>query len=448
MTDAAPVDLLIRDASWVVGGAGPDQPAGWVACTDGLVVAIGASGAEPPAVRALSAQGALVTPGLVNAHHHLFQNLTRAFQPVAELGLDGWLATLRPIWQRLDEEAAYESAWIGLAELALAGCTSTVDNIYLHPGAGLVEATIQAAGEVGLRLHACRGYLDRAVLDLPGAQPSEVILDETAKLLANSHDPSPTARIQIAVGPTALTASSTGLLADIATLAAGYGARLHTHLFEQPGETEEALRQHRRRPVALLVEAGWSDRAWIAHGSYAAPADLAALASAGMALAHCPSSNLFLGGAAAPIRAALDAGVAVGLGTDGAASAGLAALWLEARMAVLLARQQGGPAAMTARQALALATTGGAACLGRQGELGVLAVGAQADLAVWEFGGPRYAGAYTDPVESWLRCGPPAVRHTVVGGQPVVLDGELVAAGLDHRLAAHTRIARAWQQAG
>lgn len=443
--DQQPLDLLIRNAGHVVTMVGPDVPGGWVGCRDGVVQAVGPAGSEPPAAEVVDARGAIVTPGLVNAHHHLFQNLTRAHADSSACTLGPWLEMLRPVWALLDRETAYLSAWIGLADLALAGCTTTGDNLYLHPVPGLVEETLRAAAEVGLRLDPTRGYIDRQRLDVPGAEDADAVLEASRTLLEEWHDPTPGSRCRVSLGPTALPATRTSLLPELAALAAEHDARLHLHLFEEGGENDRARELHGRGAVELLLDSGWADRSWIAHGNHVDAADAAALAAGGIGLAHCPSSNLLLGGPVARLDLLDDAGVAVGLGTDGAASAGTSQLWLEARTALLLQRQHRGADAFSARRALELATTGAAACLGRAGEVGGLAPGMQADLVVWETSGPAYAGAVTDPVETWLRCGPPRARHTIVGGRAVVRDGALVADGLDEHLDLHRKHAVAWQ---
>jgi cytosine/adenosine deaminase-related metal-dependent hydrolase len=445
----APVDLLIRDAAWVVTLAGPDLPGGWVACSAGRVVGVGGAGSEPSATEVLDAHGGLVTPGLVNAHHHLFQNLTRAHADTSGEGLEGWLRALRPVWAAgLDEETAYLSAWVGLADLALSGCTTTADHPYLHPRPGLVDAELRAAREIGLRLDPCRGFIDAAVLDVEGAESLDDVLADAQRLLEEWHDPAPDSMTRISVGPTSLAAVTTASLSTLAELVAPYDARLHVHLFEEAVEAERSRVLHGAEPVAVLAEAGWSHRSWIAHGNHLTGTEAGALAAAGIGVAHCPSSNLLLGGPPARVPMLRTAGCTVGIGTDGSASAGTSALWLEARTALLLARMDAGPAGFSARDALALATVGAAACLGRAGEIGALAPGLQADLVVWDITGPSYAGAVTDPVETWIRCGPARARHTVVGGRPVVRDGVLLAPGLEHVLAAHERHARAWQEAG
>lgn len=443
--DSTNVDLLVRNASWVVTLAGEDIRGGWVACQDGTVVATGRGGTEPTAIHVLDARGGIVTPGLVNAHHHLFQNLTRAHAPSSTHTLVEWLQLQRPMWAHLDQEAAYLSAWVGLADLALAGCTTTADNIYLHPRPGLVAATLRAAHEVGLRLDPCRGFIDALALPVEGAEELDVALADAGQLLEKWHDPSASSRCRVSLGPTSLEATRSAALREAAELARTHATRLHVHLFEEAVETDRSIRLHGLPPVELLVDSGWSGRAWIAHGNHLTPTGARALAQAQIDVAHCPSSNLFLGGPAAPITMLAEQGCILGLGTDGAASSGTSQLWLEARTAMLLAREHQGPTALGARQALVMATQGSAACLGRAGEIGALAPGLQADLAVWEASGTAYAGAVTDPVETWLRCGPPRARHTVVGGQVIVRDGELVAGGLDEVLTQHRRHALAWQ---
>jgi cytosine/adenosine deaminase-related metal-dependent hydrolase len=218
------------------------------------------------------------------------------------------------------------------------------------------------------------------------------------------------------------------------------------HRYEEAIETARSREIHGGDPVTVLVDAGWSERSWIAHGNHLSETAAAALASAKIGVAHCPSSNLLLGGPPARVPMLTAAGVTVGLGTDGSASSGTSSLWLEARTALLLGRMHSGPGAFTARDVLTLATLGGAACLGRTGEIGALASGMQADLVVWEAGGPAYSGAVTDAVETWIRCGPARARHTVVAGRFVVRDGVVTAPGLDGVLNDHARHARDWQR--
>lgn len=449
MTAPAPVDLLVAGADLVVtmDDDRREVPGGWVACRDGFVAAVGAaSDPPPPAARVLRADGCLVTPGLVNTHHHIFQNLTRSFRPATSASLFDWLTTLYPRWALLDEEASYLAAWVGLAELALGGCTTTSDHLYVHPAGGgdVLGAEIAAAREVGLRFHPTRGSMSLSAKDggLPPdsvVQDEDTILAESEAAVAAHHDPSPGAMVRVALAPCAPFTVSPDLMRRTAELAERLDVRLHTHLAEDPDEDRYCLERYGRRPIEHFEDCGWgTDRAWVAHCIYPDEAEVARLGAWGTGVAHCPSSNMMIGGGGiAPVAEMRAAGVPVGLGCDGSSSTDCASLWLEARGALLLARQRGGPTSFTARDALELATRGSAACLGRLGELGVLAPGAAADLVAWKLEGPAFAGALTDPVEALLRCGPVAAHHTVVAGRPVVEDGELRVPGLEEVLARH-----------
>jgi cytosine/adenosine deaminase-related metal-dependent hydrolase len=449
VTAPAPVDLPAAGADLVVtmDDDRREVPGGWVACRDGFVAAVGAaSDPPPPAARVLRADGCLVTPGLVNTHHHIFQNLTRSFRPATSASLFDWLTTLYPRWALLDEEASYLAAWVGLAELALGGCTTTSDHLYVHPAGGgdVLGAEIAAAREVGLRFHPTRGSMSLSAKDggLPPdsvVQDEDTILAESEAAVAAHHDPSPGAMVRVALAPCAPFTVSPDLMRRTAELAERLDVRLHTHLAEDPDEDRYCLERYGRRPIEHFEDCGWgTDRAWVAHCIYPDEAEVARLGAWGTGVAHCPSSNMMIGGGGiAPVAEMRAAGVPVGLGCDGSSSTDCASLWLEARGALLLARQRGGPTSFTARDALELATRGSAACLGRLGELGVLAPGAAADLVAWKLEGPAFAGALTDPVEALLRCGPVAAHHTVVAGRPVVEDGELRVPGLEEVLARH-----------
>src|SRR3954465_6202406 len=451
-----PADLLVTDADLVatVDDARREIPGGWVAVTDGLVSGIGAStDPRPDAVRTIDARGCLVTPGLVNTHHHLYQNLTRAFAPPLTGGLFDWLITLYPLWARLDEEAAYVSAYVGLTELALGGATTSTDHLYVHPrGAGdLITAEITAARELGIRFSPTRGSMSLSVKDggLPPdsvVQDDEEILAESKRLVAAHHDRSPAAMTRIALAPCSPFSVSTSLMARTAELAEELDVRLHTHLSETQDEDAFCLERFGRRPVEYLADGGWmSDRAWLAHAVWPSAPEIERLGAAGVGAAHCPSSNMILGSGLAPIAELRAAGAPVGLGVDGSASADSASLWLEARTAMLQGKLRHGAGAMSARDALEMATRGGAAVLGRAGEIGELTVGAGGDLAVWPLTGVAFAGALSDPVEAWLRCGPGSARHTVVAGRLVVEDGVPVHAGLDEQLVVHRRVSAAIQ---
>jgi cytosine/adenosine deaminase-related metal-dependent hydrolase len=425
----------------------------WVAITDGLISGIG-SGTPPSATTVLDATDCLVTPGLVNTHHHLFQNLTRAFPPMTDKPLFGWLQSLYPLWRSLDSEAAYVSAWVGLAELALAGCTTSSDHLYLHPsGAGdLLAAEIDAARDLGVRFHPTRGSMSLSQKD-GGLPPDDVVADDDEILAAceaavgRHHDRSFGAMTQVALAPCSPFSVTEALMARTAELAERLDVRLHTHFAENAEDDAFSLATFGCRPMEYLERTGWcTDRTWVAHCVMPDADEIRRLGAAGVGVAHCPSSNMILSSGIAPVVDLRVAGVHVGLGVDGSSSADSASLWMEARQAMLLAKLRNGAAAGTARMALEMATVGGAGCLGRLGEIGSLTVGAVGDVAVWPLTGPAFAGALADPIDAWLRCGPVSARHTVVAGRPIVRDGRLVSSAVEEMLAAHTRIARAMQQ--
>jgi cytosine/adenosine deaminase-related metal-dependent hydrolase len=456
MADVA--DLLISGAELVATLDEHDReiPDGWVAVTGGLISAIGSAADDPPdATRVLSADGCLVTPGLINTHHHIFQNLTRSYRPAVNGSLFTWLSVLYPLWAALDEEAAYLSAWVGLAELALGGCTTTTDHLYVHPqGAGdLISAEITAARELGVRFHPTRGSMSLSQKDggLPPdsvVQDDDEILADSERLVARHHDRAWGAMVRIALAPCSPFSVTPQLMRRTAELAERLDVRLHTHLAEDPDEDRFAKDVFGKRTIEQFEEVGWlSDRSWVAHCIYPNPSEVTRLGAAGVGVAHCPSSNMLIGGGgAAPVAELRAAGAPVGLGCDGSASTDHASLWLEARGALLLGRQRRGPTGMTARDALDIATRGSAACLGRAGELGTLTVGAVGDIVCWPLTGIAFAGSLTDPVEAWLRCGPVAARHTVVNGLPVVDDGEVVHPGVEDILRRHRAAATRMQR--
>ncbi len=451
MIEAA--DLLVRDAELVVtmDDGRRELPGGWVAVTGGFVSALGSSTeVPPPAARTLSARNCLVTPGLVNTHHHIYQNLTRAHLPATRSTLFGWLTTLYPLWSRLDEEAAYVSAWVGLAELALGGCTTSTDHLYVHPrgGGDLITAEVRAAQDLGMRFHPTRGSMSLSQKD--GGLPPDSVVQDDDEILADSerlvrlhHDPNPGAMIRIALAPCSPFSVTADLMRRTAELAERLDVRLHTHLAEDPDEDVYAQQVLGKRTVEHFADVGWcSDRTWVAHGIYPNDDEIRRLGAARVGVAHCPSSNLILGnGRLCPVRPYQAAGAHVGLGCDGSSSADSASLWMEARNAMLLGKSRDGAADWGARDALELATRGGAGCLGRTGEIGELSVGAVGDLVCWPLEGVRFAGAITDPVEAWLRCGPVSARHTVVAGRTVVEGGELTSGRVEELVAWHRRVA-------
>ncbi len=453
MPEPPTADLLVTGADMVatLDESRREIAGGWVAIAGGLVAAVGGPGEAPPAAASvLRANGCLVTPGLINTHHHIFQNLTRSYRPAVNGSLFTWLSTLYPLWAGLDEEASYLSAWVGLAELALGGCTTTTDHLYVHPrgGGDLISAEITAARELGMRFHPTRGSMSLSQKDggLPPdsvVQDDDEILADSERLVAQHHDRSWGAMVRIALAPCSPFSVTPELMRATAELAERLDVRLHTHLAEDPDEDSFAAANLGMRTIEHFEQMGWlTDRSWVAHCIYPDAAEVARLGAAGVGVAHCPSSNMLIGGGGlAPVAELRAAGAPVGLGCDGSASTDHASLWLEARGALLLGRQRKGATGMTARDALEIATRGSAACLGRLGELGVLAPGAVADLVCWPLDGIAFAGALTDPIEAWLRCGPVAARHTVVAGVAVVADGQLVAGGVDDILRRHRVVA-------
>ena len=420
---------------------------GWVAVTGDRIAGLGSSADRRPAARrVVPIERCLVTPGLINTHHHLYQNLTRAWRPMTSAPLFGWLEQLYPLWvDHLDEEAVYLAAWVGLVELALSGCTTSSDHHYVHPaGAGdLLAAEIAAAAEMGMRFHPAYGSMSLGA-SAGGLPPDRAVQDEddilalSERQVARWHDPSPGSMLRIALAPCSPFSVSPELMRQTAELAERLDVRLHTHLAENAEDDAFSVERFGRRPVDQFAEVGWlSDRAWAAHVVRPDPSEVARLGAAGVGVAHCPSSNMILSSGIAPTVALRAAGSPVGLGCDGSSSADSASLWQEARLALLQAKLVSGAGAIDARAVLEMATRDGAACLGRSGELGQLAVGGPADLAVWHLDGPAFAGAVDDPIEAWLRCGPVGASHTMVAGRFIVEDGRPVHPGLDDVLARH-----------
>ena len=390
---------------WVVtmDDAGTEHREGWVLVDDAVVAATG-TGAEPEHERRVDLGGGVVTPGLVNTHHHLYQTLTRARAQQADLF--SWLRELYPVWARIDAEAEYAAARTGLAELALSGCTTVFDHHYVFPRGreGILEAEVQAAREVGVRIVASRGSMDLGVSD-GGLPPDELVeeidavLAETERLHGALHEAGPGARVQIAVAPCSPFSVTGRLMEESAALARRLGLVLHTHLAETVEEEAYCHELYGCSPVEYLDRLGWLDRdVWCAHCVHLSDEEVARFGGTGTGVAHCPTSNLRLGAGVAPVRALRDAH----------------------------ARGRGGGEAMTAREALRLATRGGAEVL-RRDDIGSLEPGKQADLAIWRTDGLSLGGA-DDLVAGLVLSGPHRVDRLVVGGEDVVRGGALVRA--------------------
>ncbi len=446
-------DLLIRDADVLATMAGEEIPGGWVAISDGVIVGVGKPGAEPSAKEVISASGCLVTPGLINTHHHIYQNLTRSFAPIINADFWEWLQTLYKVWSRIDEEAVYVSTVVGLTELALGGCTTTTDHLYVHPRPNLIDAEIKAASDLGFRFHPTRGSMSLSKKD-GGLPPDEVvqdddeILSDCERLIKTYHDPGANSMLRIALAPCSPFSVTPSLMQRTAELAEHLDVRLHTHLVEDRGELSYCLSTFGHSSIQHFEEVGWgTDRAWVAHCVFPTDEEVIRLGKWHTGIAHCPSANSLYSGSIAPVRALRDAGARVGLGCDGSSSADHMSLWLEARTALLLARIKEGPAAMTARDVLQIATVGSAACLGREDGLGTLRPGAPGDVVVWNLDEVAFAGVHTDLVEGFLRCGPVRARDTIVSGRLLVRDGVPLSNKLHDAVAAHRRISREWQGA-
>jgi cytosine/adenosine deaminase-related metal-dependent hydrolase len=418
---------------WIVtcDDAGTEHPSGWVLADGGVVAAVG-SGDEPETDERVELAGAVVTPGLVNTHHHLCQTLTRARAQQADLFT--WLRELYPVWAGLDAEAEYAAARTGLAELALSGCSTVFDHHYVFPRGreGLIEAEVQAARELGVRIVASRGSMDLGVSD-GGLPPDDLVEDidsvlaETERLARELHEPGPGARVQLAVAPCSPFSVTRRLMQESAALARLLELPLHTHLAETREEEAYCMELYGCTPVEYLADLGWlGPDVWCAHCVHLDAHEIVDFGSSGTGVAHCPTSNLRLGAGVAPTRELVDAGVRVGLGVDGSASNERSDLLFEAKMALLVARGRGGPGAMTAREALRLGTRGGAALLGRD-DIGSLEPGKQADLAIWRTDVLELGGA-DDPVAGLVFSAPHRVDRLVVGGEDVVRGGALVRA--------------------
>jgi cytosine/adenosine deaminase-related metal-dependent hydrolase len=432
---------------WIVtmDDSGTEHPGGWVLVESAVIAAVGA-GTEPEHDTRVDLAGAVVTPGLVNTHHHLCQTLTRARAQQADLFT--WLRELYPLWARLDAEAEYAAARTGLAELALSGCSTVFDHHYVLPRGqeGIIEAEVQAARELGVRMVASRGSMDLGVSD-GGLPPDELVeeidavLADTERLHAELHEPGPGARVQIAVAPCSPFSVTGRLMEESAALARRLGLPLHTHLAETVEEEAYCRELYGCSPVEYLDGLGWLDGdVWCAHCVHLSDAEVARFAETGTGVAHCPTSNLRLGAGVAPVRKLADAGVRVGLGVDGSASNERSDLFFEVKQALLVARGRGGGEAMTARESLRLATRGGAAVL-RRDDIGTLEPGKQADLAIWRTDGLELGGS-EDLVAGLVLSGPHRVDRLVVAGQDVVRGGALVGADESEIARAHRLQAR------
>ena len=441
-------ELLIKNADAVVtmDAARAEIAGGDVLLRGGVIVAVGRD-LRAPGAEILHASGCVVTPGLVNTHHHLFQSLTRAVPGGQDALLFGWLKTLYPIWARFGAEEIFVSAQIGLAELALSGCTMSADHLYLFPNGARLDDTIAAAAEVGLRFHPTRGAM--SIGESAGGLPPDSLVEREAAILEDCirvvdrfHDPRDGAMVRVGIAPCSPFSVSRDLMREAALLARAKRVMLHTHLAENDEDVAYSLATFGCRPGQYAEDLGWTgDDVWHAHCVKLDRAEIDLFARSLTGVAHCPCSNCRLGSGIAPIRAMRDAGVRVGLGVDGSASNDAGNLMAEARQAMLLQRVARGADAMPAREALEIATLGGARVLGRGDDCGSLEVGKRADVAIWDVSGIEAAGSW-DKV-ALLLAGPMRVRDLIVEGRRVVKEGQMATIDLPRVIERQNQLARA-----
>lgn len=410
----------------------------------GVVAEIG-QGLQVDGTETVDARGCVVTPGLVNTHHHLYQSMTRAVPGAQDALLFGWLQNLYPIWATMGPEEMFVSAQVGLAELALSGCTLSSDHLYLYPNGARLDDTIAAAREIGLRFHPTRGAMSIGESD--GGLPPDSLVEREADILNDCirvidahHDASEGSMVRVGIAPCSPFSVSRDLMRDAALLARDKGVMLHTHLAENEEDIAYSLAKFGCRPGQYAEDLGWTGPdVWHAHCVKLDGAEIDLFARTRTGVAHCPCSNCRLGSGIAPVRAMRDAGVPVGLGVDGSASNDAGNLIAESRQSMLLQRVQNGADAMSPREALEIATRGGADVLGRP-DCGRLAVGKRADIAIWDTRGIESAGSW-DPA-ALLLAGPTRVKDLFVEGRQVVSSGHLSTVDLGQLVEKQNRLAR------
>jgi cytosine/adenosine deaminase-related metal-dependent hydrolase len=422
---------VIIEGAHVVTVSGEELPGGHVVVDGNRITAVGAGPApERAGHEVVDGRGCLLTPGFVNTHHHLYQWVTRGL--AVDATLFEWLTTLYPVWAGIDEHAVHTGARGALAQLARTGCTTTTDHHYVFPreGGDLLGAEIRAAAEIGLRFHPTRGSMDLGQRD-GGLPPDHVVEDRDAILAASQdaidrwHDPSPDSMLRIALAPCSPFSVTGELMRESAELARRRGVRMHTHLAETVDEEEFCRERFGCSPLEYVEGLGWTgEDVWFAHAVHLDDAAVKKIADTRTGVAHCPSSNARLGAGIARTRDLRDAGARIGLGVDGAASNEAASLLEEVRHALLFARAVGGPTALGVRDALELATVGGAAVLGRADEIGTIEADKLADLALWRIDGPAHADV-ADPVAALVLGSPPPLELLLVDGRAVVEHGRV-----------------------
>jgi cytosine/adenosine deaminase-related metal-dependent hydrolase len=452
--------LLIKNAQLLVtmDDHRREIPEGGLFIRDGFIEQVGKTSELPAtADEVIDLSGHIVLPGLVNTHHHFYQTLTRAVPAAQNANLFNWLTTLYPIWVRMTPDDIRISTQTALAELALSGCTTASDHLYLFPNGSKLDDEIEAAGSVGIRLHASRGSMSLG--QSKGGLPPDSVVDSEEDILADSerliqryHDPKPGAMVQIVLAPCSPFSVTGELMKQSAEMARKYGVHLHTHLAETQDEEQFTIEKFGYRPVAYMQSVDWvGPDVWYAHSVHVSKEEIEVYAREGCGVAHCPSSNMRLASGIAPLREYMKAGVKVGLGVDGSASNDGSHMLAEARQAMLLARLKAGLEGaslsstgsdiLTARQALELATRGGASVLGRS-DIGSLEVGKCADFVAINLNRLDYAGALHDPLAAVVFCQPQGVDLSVVHGKKVVKDGKLLGLDVPTHVEKHNRAAR------
>lgn len=444
--------LLLRHAELLATMDGTEVPDGAVFIRDGWIESVGPTDQLPPdADEVVDLSGHVVLPGLVNTHHHLYQTLTRVVPGAQNAGLFDWLTTLYPIWAGMTPDHVRASTRLGLAELALSGCTTAFDHHYLWPNGTRLDDQVEGAATIGIRFHVSRGSMSLGQSD--GGLPPDSVVESHDAILADSvrvveefHQSGPGAMVQVALAPCSPFSVTTELMSETAELARDLGVRLHTHLAETADEREFCVERFGATPVDYAASVGFEGPdVWYAHAVHVAPDAVARMAAAGTGVAHCPTSNMRLASGIAPVAAYLEAGVPVGLGVDGSASNDGSHMLAEARQAMLLNRLAVSPgvgegAQMTARLALELATVGGARILGRT-DIGVLAPGMAADVIAVNLDRIEYSGTH-DPLAAIVFCPPGRVDHSWVGGNRVVADQRLVGVDEGALVEEHRRLSR------
>ena len=430
------------------GGAGREIRLGGLFARDGVIEAVGPTSELPDkADTVIDMTGHVVIPGMVNTHHHLFQNLTRVVPAAQNAPLFDWLQTLYPIWSHIGPEHIYWSTALGLAELALSGCTTSSDHLYLYPNGARLDDSMAAAADVGVRFHGTRGSM--SIGESNGGLPPDIlcwkesdILEDCQRVAETFHDGERFAMQRVALAPCSPFSVSMDLMRESAKMARALGIGLHTHLAENVQDIDYSIERFGMRPGQYIEETGWTGHdVWHAHCVQLDKREIALFASTGTGIAHCPCSNMRLASGIAPVRELIDAGVKIGLGVDGSASNDSGHMLNEARQTMLLQRVCRGGDAMKAREALRLASAGGARVLGRD-DIGALLPGHAADIAAFDRRAIDFAGSDWDPLASLLFCGPVKASYTIVNGRVVVEKGRLKTMDMDRLLENHAKMAR------